>query len=218
MPVIRAVCAIFLGAMILGSAEQSNAEDWKGRLAAGIEAGKRGDLDGALKAYGDLLSEPSSPLEVRVAAFNNRGVIHDDLGNYAAALKDFSDALNLDSGWSEAYNNRAITFAKMGELDRAILDFDQALFLSPHDAEIYSNRGVAYGKTGYFEKALRDFNRSLRLRPDDPFTLFNRALVYVEMGNKERARVDLLRAAKLLPEDPTISNKIRDLGLETALP
>ena len=202
----------------LAFATGSRAEEGQSLLAAALEAAKGGEIEKAVSLYDELLSLESIANDVKVAAYNNRGVIYDDLGLLDAALKDFSAALLLDPSSSEAYNNRGITFAKSGKMDRAITDFDRALFLSPDDPEVYSNRAVAYGKLGHLEAALRDFNRALRLRKDDAVTLYNRALLHLEMGNEQKARADLESASSLSPGNETIARKFRDLGWDEVSP
>ncbi|NDJ62969.1 MAG: tetratricopeptide repeat protein, partial [Chloroflexi bacterium] len=57
-------------------------------------------------------------------AYNNRGLVHAELGKYDQALADFDRAIDLDPADVFAHNNRGLIHAELSEYDQAFADFD----------------------------------------------------------------------------------------------
>ena len=53
-------------------------------------------------------------------AFFYRGLYNYNLGEYKEAIKDYGEAIKLDSKYSAAYNNRGLSKAKLGRYKEAI--------------------------------------------------------------------------------------------------
>ena len=84
--------------------------------------------------------------EAAIADFDivfNRGNSHIELGNYQAAIEDYTEAIKLDPNDAVAYNNRATSKAELGNYQAAIADYTEALELDPNDAVAYNNRGIS---------------------------------------------------------------------------
>ena len=77
-----------------------------------------------------------------IAAYNNRGVAYDSLGNYRSAIQDYETVLALNPEHPGAYNNLGTAYQNQGNYTRAIQCYDRALELGAHDAT-YCNRGEA---------------------------------------------------------------------------
>jgi Tfp pilus assembly protein PilF len=85
-------------------------------------------------------------------------------GDFAAAIRHYSDAIELDPDWSDVYLFRGSVFAKQGNLDLAISDFSNAIQLNPHDADAFQRRASAYERQGESSRAEADFSKSEELR------------------------------------------------------
>ena len=59
-------------------------------------------------------------------AYYNRGKVHTELGNAAAALTDFDTAIQLNPELAEAYGNRGILRYQFGKIELALTDLQQA--------------------------------------------------------------------------------------------
>lgn len=68
------------------------------------------------------------------------------MGNYAAAIQDYSAAISVDPDNSYALYNRGITRDRMADLEGAIADFTAAALLNPNNADFYHNRGFSHRK------------------------------------------------------------------------
>ncbi len=68
------------------------------------------------------------------AAYNNRGTVYDEKGEYDRAIADYGQALRLKPDYPHAYKNRGRMQFYGGNFRAAALDVAKALELSPTDA------------------------------------------------------------------------------------
>src|SRR5438552_2949277 len=74
-------------------------------------------------------------------------------GDFHAARKKFSQAIELDPKFSPAYRLRAAACAKMSDWAGAIVDLDTLVTLDPNDADIFNERGFARRQLGDLQGA-----------------------------------------------------------------
>ena len=60
-------------------------------------------------------------------AYNNRGIVYDDLGEFERAIADFDEAIRLAPKGALVYNNRGGVYFKLGQYQRAIQDYNEAI-------------------------------------------------------------------------------------------
>lgn len=65
-----------------------------------------------------------------IRAYNNRALVHAQLGNNQLAIADYSSTIALDPKNAHAFHHRGRLFDKMGMLDLAIADFGKVCLLS----------------------------------------------------------------------------------------
>lgn len=135
----------------------------------------------------------------RAGAQLESGTAHLDKGEYDLAIRDFDEAIRLDSVSADAYRNRGIAFRGKEDFDRAIQDYDKAVTLAPNDARIFQNRAMAYQGKGEFDVALRDFDQAVKLKPDFGLAWKNRGRTDVYLGRFPDAAADLAKGQSLDP-------------------
>jgi len=118
-------------------------------------------------------------------------------GDFRAARKKFSQAIELDPKFSPAYRLRAAACAKMSDWAAAIVDLDTLIRLDPNDAEIFNERGFARRQLGDLQGARDDFDRCITLGTDFPLAYGNRAEVELMLGDDSAAAGDLAQAQSL---------------------
>jgi len=118
-------------------------------------------------------------------------------GDFRAARKKFSQAIELDPKFSPAYRLRAAACAKMSDWAAAIVDLDALIRLDPNDAEIFNERGFARRQLGDLQGARDDFDRCITLGTDFPLAYGNRAEVELMLGDDSAAAADLAQAKSL---------------------
>ncbi|MFN6560543.1 MAG: tetratricopeptide repeat protein [Nostoc sp. ChiSLP01] len=94
-------------------------------------------------------------------AYYHRANAYYALGNYQAAVADYSEVIRKNTGKfgfsSPAYWNRARAYEKLGEKYKAISDWTQVVSESPSSAEAYSFRGNMYRDLGNKQRAIADY-------------------------------------------------------------
>jgi tetratricopeptide (TPR) repeat protein len=150
-------------------------------------------------------------------AFNNRGIVRQNLGNLKLALADFSRAVDLGYG-ADAYFNRADLYLNRLQFDLAIADLSEAISLeskiNTHSgsaarqkaAESYLRRGAAYRAISRLELALADFSQAIAIEPADADAYLGRGRVCQSLGKYHAARQDFDTALRLAPDHPLALN------------
>ena len=89
------------------------------------------------------------------------------LGNYDAALKDYSAAERLQSSQGPIYLNRGAALIYKQQFEDALPELSRAIELDTKDLfAAYYNRAIAKEKIGDVTGAYLDFKKSLELKPD----------------------------------------------------
>jgi tetratricopeptide (TPR) repeat protein len=130
-------------------------------------------------------------------------------GDFRAARKKFSRAIELDPKFSPAYRLRAETCLNMSDWAGAIVDLDTLITLDPNDADIFNERGYARRRLGDLRGACDDFDRCITLGTDRPLAYGNRAEVELRLGDNSAAAADLAQAQSLaatMPDSPPASS------------
>lgn len=127
-------CLNLSGDGALTACEQAIASGaFSGQEAAALYATRgyqrqvKSDLKGALSDYGEAIERDPA----LVVAFNNRGNIYRDIGEYDQAIADYDRALELDPNSADPLASRGWIYHQRGEIDRAREDFARALTLKP---------------------------------------------------------------------------------------
>lgn len=103
-----------------------------------------------------------------VPLYYNRGWALDELGDYPAAIEDYTRAVEIQPDFLAAYVARGYTQMRQGALTKAVDDFSLVLRVDPEVFEALHNRALAYERLGERDLALADYRKAAALRPDDP--------------------------------------------------
>ena len=131
------------------------------------------------------------------AAYNNRGIAHDDKGEVDKAIKDYNKAIKLNPNYVYAYNNRGVAYRNKNKYDCAIKEYTKAIELNPDYAVAYNNRGNTYDGKGEINKAINDYNIAIELNPDYAVAYNNRGNAYDRKGEINKAIDDYNMAIQL---------------------
>jgi tetratricopeptide (TPR) repeat protein len=103
------------------------------------------DLRKALADY-DVVVRLKPDDEFLTWALNERGHVHHALGDFDAAIIDYTLQLGVDAAATEANVERAKAFAAKGDFKQAVADYDVALKEWPADAKLLAWRAEAAAK------------------------------------------------------------------------
>ena len=138
----------------------------------------------------------------------NRG---DDLfaaTEYAEAINEYTDAIEIDPEHSAAYNSRGFAYYEWGRYDKAIADYDKAIAIDPNYVSAYINRGNAHlanhrsfdSGVANYDRALADYEEAISLSPENAVAYYNRGLAFQGKDDYARAIADYDRAIELAPD------------------
>ena len=111
--------------------------------------------------------------------------------DYALAVADCSNAIQLNSQYAPAYKLRGKCYQYQANYNAGIADFTSYIGLKPTDAEGYNLRGECYAAAGDKNSARADFNTAIKMDPGNPAYIYDLALFFDKSG---RAKSDVVRA------------------------
>ena len=120
-------------------------------------------------------------------------------GDYAGAILDWDEAIQLKPDFAEAYNNRGLAKHELGDSFSALADYENAIRLKPELSVVYNNRGLAKGALGELHAAVADYDIAIQLKNDDAVVYKNRGYTKDKLGEKEAALADYNIAIQLKP-------------------
>jgi tetratricopeptide (TPR) repeat protein len=136
---------------------------------------------------------------MRARVHNNRGKAYNQKGEYDRAIKDLSQAIQLDPTLAVAYSNRGNAYSSKRALDRAIADFSKAIRFDRKESDGYYGRGNAYGLKRQYDRAIVDFSEAIRLNPRNRDAYYNRGASYKAIKKFRDALADYRKCLELTP-------------------
>lgn len=143
------------------------------------------------------------------AAYVFRGKAQAQRNEIKAAIADFSAALKIDPGATDALYNRGAAYALLGQTSTALGDFAQVLERAPNDPDTLFYRALIYVNQGKIESAVKDLGGVLKQRPDDGVSRLQRAGLLIALQRNEDAISDL---NQLLSKDPAALDALYSRG------
>ena len=129
-----------------------------------------GNIDKALEyANAAVQKKPSAQ------AYGQRGIIKKIQKKNDEAIKDFTEAIKLDSGFAWAYAQRADLFSRDKDQDKALQDINKAIAAKPDFVDAYRLRVWILNKQGKCKDAAEDIKKVEKLSPNDAWTLQDKA-------------------------------------------
>lgn len=177
-------------------------------------AGASPELMAAIKRENAKVSDPK-------LVFINLGIEASAQQDYAEAIANYTEAINLDPDNRIAFINRGSVYKMLGDklkreknfeeankqYDEAISDFTQAIRIDPSNRSAYNNRGSCHYEKytnnnvqeafANMEKAIADFTQAITIDADFIEAYKNRAAAYQFMGKKVEAEADLQKIKDL---------------------
>ncbi len=158
---------------------------------------RRADYAHALEHLSAAVDESSS-VDVRSKVLLSRGNALLALGKSAAAIEDYSRAIQISPDLQAAYANRGAAFLKLAERERAAEDFVRAI---QFDRLTQVNQAALDVAQGRDEAARAVYDRLIRSHPEDQTAYVNRGVSWAAVGDYRRAVDDFSRALRLQPMD-----------------
>lgn len=104
-----------------------------------------------------IKKEPSAP------GFFNRAQAYEKISEYLSAIKDYSQAIEIDSTFTMAYFERAKVWESLGELANAINDYSRVIEQDESNVAAYFARGDAWSRLEKTNKSIPDYTKAIGL-------------------------------------------------------
>ena len=148
---------------------------------------------------GDTLTIVSVTDNTRAYTYYNNGMNHYDDKNYEQAIREFTNAIQLNPDHQESFSRRSSSYLESGQLQEALQDANEAVRLDPGFAKAFEMRCQTYRALGEPQKALDDCNKAIQLEPGECCTHYIRAHIYGNQGEHQKAIEDFAEAIRIDP-------------------
>jgi len=132
--------------------------------------------------------------------------------NTASAVKDFSQAVEMDPKNASAFAERGYAYALAEAYDEAFADLNKAIEIDPRSGLAFAYRAYAYKQSGQIDVAVRDIEVAQKLNPDTAEVFWAKAEIEEAQGQSEQAIADLKKAQTLRPGYRNAAESLRRLG------
>jgi tetratricopeptide (TPR) repeat protein len=119
----------------------------------------QGQMDLAIDEYTEAISiDPEY-----AAAYFDRGIAFQRIGDYDRSIGDYTQAIDLDPENASSYYQRGVVYYYQGDLDKAISDLNKATELNSSYALAYAVSGQVYSELGEVELSIANYEKALEL-------------------------------------------------------
>jgi tetratricopeptide (TPR) repeat protein len=133
------------------------------------------------------------------SAYWGRALIHERLGNQAAAFSDFSNALALKPGLLPLRAARARLETNMRKYDEALADYNEIVSAQPDNSNVYVERANCYTNLKRPEESVKDNLKAIELNPKNDVAYNNIGYEKTRLGQYDEAITYLNYAITLIP-------------------
>lgn len=161
------------------------------------------NMDARIRLLSSCLETGSLSDKKKENAHYKRGIAYAVKGWQGLAIKDFTEAIQLNPKSNGAYYNRAHSNQELRRYGSAIKDYSEAIRLDSKDASALHNRGLLYVYLRKKDLALNDLSSSININPKNANALHARGQLYSRKEKYDLALDDLNKAIGLIPGKPT---------------
>jgi tetratricopeptide (TPR) repeat protein len=149
-------------------------------------------LEDATTYYSDKIKADSGNAWAR----HMRGVAWNLIGNYDEAVKDLTEAIEIDPSPSQ-YICRGMAWQAKKDYEKSIGDYTAAIRLDSNSAQAFYNRGLVRSIKNDLDKAIEDYTAAIRLEPNFALAYNNRAAAFFIKQQYEKAIKDYDEAIRI---------------------
>lgn len=162
-------------------------------------------------------SVDTSASEETAAALYEQGTALANRGDYQAAIRCYTQYLDLSPADASARRNIGMAWLELGNIPKAKEFILQAIKADPSDAWAFSLIGNICAKHEQrYDLADFYYEKGLSISPDDSFLLNNYAALQANIGNHDKATELFQRAISAAPEQPNqyigLASLLQSLG------
>jgi tetratricopeptide (TPR) repeat protein len=155
------------------------------------------------QSYNDGLSFYDNIIETNShssLAYNNRGLIYKNQGDFQQSLSDFSNAIKVNPEFADAYFNLGALYEMSGNWSMALSALDKGLELRNTATNAYYMRANVKVKLSDTLGAIEDYQTVLEYDSTHFIALNTRGILYLQKGELDSAIKDFSRAFSINPK------------------
>jgi clan AA aspartic protease (TIGR02281 family) len=134
---------------------------------------------------------PKKDKKTKASYLRHRGDIYRYMKNTENSLKDYNEAIILDSENKNGYLKRGELYLNEKNPAAALSDFERAKKIDDSDEDAEVGIGRAYSDMKQFEKSNDIFNEIIRLNTENEKAFYYRSLNYLSLNKFEEAIKDM---------------------------
>jgi Tfp pilus assembly protein PilF len=133
-------------------------------------------------------------------AWNNKGYVLNQIGQYEETLKSLNQAIQIDGTLVIAFNNRGNALQGLGECEEAIRSYGESIKREPENYSAWWGVGVCLYDLQQFEKVIEIADKLIDLNSENFSGWYMKASCQSQMGHNQQALENLKESAKLNSE------------------
>src|SRR5437667_11669050 len=151
-------------AFCLSQSVQAQANKEAAKFAReGAEASKNQDWEKAIDLFRKATDRDRKFAPNLAVAYQQRGVAAANDQKFQDAIRDFSEAIKINSRDARIYEQRAAEALKTNDFDKALADYSEAIKLSPDEVGYYLYRGYIYERKGEVKNSMPNRKKARKL-------------------------------------------------------
>lgn len=171
-------------------------------LTLGILRYEAEDWNEAISYFNEILKGEESILlkNNQYVVYIYRGLAYEAIQDYSQAIRDYTEAIGLESDDIWGHINRGFAYFKQRKLEEAISDYTQVIEKYPNSFVAYTKRSKAYSEQGNDSDAKEDIDKALRIEPEFSEAHFVQGSLFLKEGKLDESIGSYTKAIDLSPE------------------
>ena len=169
----------------------------KNYFNSGNQSYKRGDLEGALSSYNNVLDVDKTFYQ----AHYQIGVIKSKMGDKDSAIQSYEKALEVNPQFYKGFFALGLAKSSMNDSDGAISALESAININPGYDKAYGAMGDIYISKKNYEKAKQVLNMAVTVNPSYARGYSNLGIIHADEKNWDMAVSSLEMAVALNDKD-----------------
>lgn len=137
-------------------------------------------------------------------------------GDAEAAIKDYTQAIELKPDDPSLYAERGLAHSRDGNKENALADLGYAIERDPRSAVAFAYRAYVYKEMDQPDVGMKDIGTAVKLDPESPQVLWAKAEVEDALGQRDQSIADLKRALFLDPSMKLAADALERMDSDAA--
>ncbi|MDA7576441.1 tetratricopeptide repeat protein [Candidatus Pelagibacter sp.] len=171
-----------------------------------VDNQQKNKLDVAQKLYLKILTiNPNHS-----SAYNNLGVIFENLGDYQRAMGCYKKAIVNNPKYIDALNNLGALFQRSKNYQKAKECYERMIEINPQSIIALNNLGALFQRSKNYQKAKECYEKAFTIDPNQILTLNNLGNLFINLKDYQKARDYFEKGIKI---NPNFANTYSNLGI-----